>query len=192
MKVTKIRFIVAAFSGLLVFFVGLEAYGWMNLYNDYDHQHSAFEWTWSVQSPTQHTLTEWNTGITNEDFFDTRFVLNYVTYAGQTYSWDTVNNYFVSGTNTLTVTNYEGIFDNSQGIIPNMNVGKWPYYSYGTLYHTSNKVARTFNTYGNWSHLEGDTIADVRPVPEPQTILLLGIGVAGLIFARAKRKCSSN
>ncbi len=192
MKAVKIKFIVAGFCGLLVFFIGLEAHAWVNLFNDYDHQHPAFEWTWDVECSTNHTLTEWNTGITNENFFDTRFVLNYITYACQTYNWDTVNNYFVSGENILTVTNYDGIFDNSQDIIPNMEIGRWPYYIYGTLYHTSNKVVRTFNSCGNWSEMEGDTIANVKLVPEPQTILLLGAGLTGLIFLGTKRKYGRN
>jgi hypothetical protein len=188
MKTTKVKFIIATLIGLLVWSWALEARAWVNLYNDYNHQYPAFKWRWRARGRTQHTLTEWNTGTTNENFFDTRFVLNYVKYGRHVYKWDTVHNYFLSGKKVLKITNYDGIFDNSEGVIPNMQLGKWPYYSYGTLYHTSNKVSRTFNVYGKWSHLEGDTIADVRPVPEPQTFILLGIGLTGIIFAGINRK----
>jgi len=171
-------------------FVNHTAYAWINLYNDYDNQYPALEWDWDYSGGDTHTLTVWNNGSTDEDFIDVLSVLNYVKHGSTVLNWDNENNYFTDGAGTIiSVTGYDGIFDNTNGEIPNMSVGKWPYFSYGDLLASGNRVSNTFNVYGPWTHLETDEITrELKPVPEPSSMVLFSIGIIGLFFAGFRKK----
>ena len=167
------------------------AQAYTNLFNYAGGEYPSFKWTWTTVDG--HSIEEWNDGSTEENFFDTRFVFNIVRLSDGTteLDWDVVNKYFTDGTDTVYITNYNGEFDNTDGLIPNMKLGIWPYYDFGTLWANGEHVTRNFEVTGSsWSRLEGDTIAHIEAVPEPSSWLLLGTGLIGLYEINRKKKKS--
>ena len=181
----KFKFIFSIFVALAVtgVFFAPSASAWVNLYNDFNNQHSALEWDWDFSGNT-HTLTVWNDGSTNEDFINTISVLNIVRSGTSVLSWDETNNYFTDYQGTIIeLSGYDGIFDNSNAQVDNMSVGKWPYFEYGDLTISGNQVSNSFDIYGAWSGLETDEIAEeLRAVPEPGTFMLMSLGLLPVLF----------
>jgi hypothetical protein len=167
-----------------------EAAEWTNLYNDPLNQYPSFNSTWDTTHyypESEHTITIWNDGSTSEDFLDSIFVLNEVFYINFL-SWNDTNKYFTDGTYVIRLNSYDGLFDNSDGAIANMQVGIWPYFEVGNLYAAhDNEAVVTFITEGSYFYLEGDTLAHVTAVPEPMTIFLFLSGLAGLMGVKIKR-----
>jgi hypothetical protein len=163
---------------------------WTNLYNGPFTNYSSFKnhWLISYENYPQetHTVTTWNDGTTNENFLDAIFVLNEV-YVNNYLSWDQANGYFTDGTDILYLGSYDGLFDNSEGRVANLNFGIWPYFDMGDLNASGNMESCTFTIDGDYIYLEGDTLAHVTAVPEPMTIFLFLSGLAGLMGVKIKR-----
>lgn len=159
----------------------------INLFNYSGGEYPSFKWTWT-HSEDAHSIEEWNDGSTNENFFNARFVFNIVRVSdGTELSWDVSNKYFTDGIRIVYITNYDGEFDNTGCAISNMKEGIWPYYDFDTLWAGGEHVIRNFEVTGaSWSRLEGDTIANVMPIPEPLSFLLFATGLVGAIAQNRK------
>jgi hypothetical protein len=183
--------------GLIIFFVICGFYNfaaadeWTNLYNSPGNNHPSFHAIWDVTNMgvniNAHTIYEWNDGLSNENFMDCRFVLNEV-FASSYMTWDETNGYFTDGSSVIELSIYDGLFDNSDGSIPNMRVGIWPYLELGNMYATHDSDSQIiFYTLGNYLYLEGDTLSHVTAVPEPATIGLFLSGLLSLVGLKIKR-----
>ncbi len=188
MKPYSLKFIFGILSFILILSTSHNSQASLiNLFNYAGGEYASFKWTWT-HSEEDHSIEEWNDGSTNENFFNARFVFNIVRLLdGTELNWDTNNRYFTDGARTVYITDYNGEFDNTGGLIPNMKQGIWPYYDFDTLWAGGGHIIRTFTVTGaSWSRLEGDTIADVELVPEPGSFLLFATGLGG-VFIRKRR-----
>ncbi|MCK9554392.1 PEP-CTERM sorting domain-containing protein [bacterium] len=157
----------------------------VNLFNYNGGEYPSFNWIWN-QAGTNHSVEVWNDGSTAENFLDSRLVLNVVLLLdGTQLNWDTTNKYFSDGARTVSLSSYDGEFDNTSGLIANMRTGIWPYFDMGDLLAGGAHAAKNFDATGSfYLYLEGDTIANVQPVPEPGSWFLLSAGLAVLLFIR--------
>ncbi len=159
----------------------------INLFNYNGGEYPSFNWIWN-QVGTNHSVEVWNDGLTAENFLNSRLVLNVVLLLdGTQLNWDVNNKYFSDGTRTVSLSSYDGEFDNTGGLIPNMRTGIWPYFDMGNLLAGGAHAAKNFDATGSfYLYLEGDTIADVQPVPEPSSLFLLSLGLIALLFLGTK------
>jgi len=182
-------------SSILSFNNFAEATEWTNLYKDVlTPNYPSFESIWNSHpssSNVTHVVVGMNNGSTNENFLDARFILNEV-FVSNYLPWDMDTYSFTDGIETVEIErgidSPDGFLDNSDGLMPNIRVGIWPYFEFGYGDISAGEHATCiFKTRGEYIYLEGDTIAHVTAVPEPATMFLFLSGLLSLIGVKFKK-----